>query len=67
MNFNLQVQIQHYLVSVHGAGEVEEGVPALVESVWNHFIFERFKPYIESGEYLLEKQKQENEENEEEQ
>lgn len=56
-----------FKVSVHGAGEVEEGVPALVESVWNHFIFERFKPYIESSEYLLKKQEQENGENEEEQ
>jgi hypothetical protein len=38
-------------VSVHGAGEVTEGLPAMVESVWHHFLFERFKPYIESGEY----------------
>jgi hypothetical protein len=22
-------------------------VPAIVESVWEHFLFERFKPYIE--------------------
>lgn len=39
-------------VSVHGSGELEEGVPAIVEKVWEHFIFERFKPYIESGNYL---------------
>jgi hypothetical protein len=38
-------------LSVHAAGEVEEGLPAIVESVWEHFLFERFKPYIESGEY----------------
>jgi len=38
-------------VSVHGAGEVGEGVPAIVESVWQHFIFERFKPYIETGKH----------------
>ncbi|MCG6912366.1 SRPBCC domain-containing protein [bacterium BMS3Abin03] len=38
-----------FKVSVHAAGEVEEGVPAIVESVWEHFIFERFKPYVESG------------------
>jgi hypothetical protein len=38
-------------LSVHGAGEVEKGVPELVAGVWQHFLFERFKPYIESGEY----------------
>jgi hypothetical protein len=40
-----------FKLSVHAAGEMEEGLPAQVESVWHHFIFERFKPYIESGEY----------------
>jgi hypothetical protein len=39
-------------VSVHGSGELEEGMPAIVEKVWKHFIFERFKPYIESGKHL---------------
>ena len=39
-------------ISVHGAGEVEDGTPATVEKVWEHFIFERFKPYIETGEHL---------------
>jgi uncharacterized protein YndB with AHSA1/START domain len=39
-------------VSVHGSGEMEEGMPAIVEKVWEHFIFERFKPYIESGKHL---------------
>ena len=56
-----------FKVSVHGAGEIEEGVPVIVESAWNHFIFECFKPYVESGEYLLKNQEQENVENEEEQ
>jgi hypothetical protein len=36
-------------VSVHGAGEIEEGIPAKIESVWHHFLFERLKPYIEGG------------------
>lgn len=36
-------------VSVHAAGEVKEGWPETVEKVWHHFIFERFKPYVESG------------------
>jgi len=39
-------------IAVHGAGEVEDGTPAIVEKVWEHFIFERFKPYIESGKHL---------------
>ena len=38
-------------LTVHGAGELEEGMPAIIESVWHHFLFERFKPYIESGEF----------------
>jgi len=38
-------------VSVHGAGEIDEKTPGLVEKVWRHFIIERFKPYIESGGY----------------
>lgn len=38
-------------LSVHGSGEIEEGLPATIDSVWHHFLFERFKPYIESGEY----------------
>jgi hypothetical protein len=39
-------------VSVHGSGELDEGMPGIVEKVWEHFIFERFKPYIESGKHL---------------
>ncbi|MBK7172175.1 MAG: hypothetical protein IPH84_02830 [Bacteroidales bacterium] len=37
------------ILSVHGAGEVEEGIPAIVEKVWDHFLIERFKPFIEAG------------------
>jgi hypothetical protein len=36
-------------LSVHGSGEIEEGLPATIDSVWHHFLFERFKPYIEEG------------------
>jgi uncharacterized protein YndB with AHSA1/START domain len=39
-------------VSVHAAGEVDEGIPAIVERVWEHFIFEQLKPYIEAGNHL---------------
>jgi hypothetical protein len=38
-------------LSVHGSGEINEGMPAIIESVWHHFLFERFKPYIEAGDY----------------
>jgi uncharacterized protein YndB with AHSA1/START domain len=41
-----------FKVSVHGAGEVEEGLPAIVERVWEHFIFEQLQPYIISGKNL---------------
>jgi len=42
-------------LEVHASGEVEEGIPAIVESVWDHFLFGRFKPYIESGKHLKNK------------
>ena len=38
-------------VSIHGSGEMDDKVPGVVESVWRHFILERFKPHIESGAY----------------
>ncbi|NWG27509.1 MAG: SRPBCC domain-containing protein [Ignavibacteriaceae bacterium] len=41
-----------FKVSVHAAGEVEEGLPAIVERVWEHFIFEQLEPYIKSGKHL---------------
>ena len=44
-----------FKVSVHAAGEVEEGVPAIVERVWENFIFEQLEPYIKSGKHLEEK------------
>ena len=44
-----------FKVSVHAAGEVADGIPAIVERVWEHFIFEQFVPYIKSGKYLEDK------------
>ena len=41
-----------FKVSVHAAGEVDEGIPEIVESVWEHFIFEQLEPYIISGRHL---------------
>lgn len=36
-------------VQVHGSGEFEEEWPDLIESVWSHFIIDRFKPYWEQN------------------
>jgi hypothetical protein len=44
-----------FKVSVHAAGEVTEGLPAIVENVWEHFIFEQLEPYIKSGKHLEKK------------
>ncbi len=40
-------------LSVHAAGETGDFQP-VVEKVWDHFLFERFKPYVESGAYKKE-------------
>ena len=39
-------------VVVHSSGEIDASLASIVENVWDHFIFERFKPYIEKGEHL---------------
>ena len=39
-------------VSVHGSGELEKEMSAIVEKVWEHFIYERFKPYVESKKFV---------------
>jgi hypothetical protein len=36
-------------LSVHASGEIEDGWAGLVDRVWYHFLFERFKPWVESG------------------
>ncbi len=38
------------MLTVHAAGETENFQP-VVEKVWDHFLFDRFKPYVESGAY----------------
>ncbi len=35
--------------SGHFFGEIEDGLPETIEGVWYHFLFERFKPFIEEG------------------
>ena len=37
--------------SAHASGEFEDGWPATVDGVWRHFLFERFKPYVEAGKH----------------
>lgn len=39
-------------LSVHAAGEIEDGAEQIVKRVWQHFLVERFKPYVESGGHL---------------
>lgn len=34
---------------VHGAGEMNEKTPGIVEGVWEHFILDRFANYIRKG------------------
>ena len=36
-------------VTVHAAGEIQDGWAEAVEDVWHHFIDERFVPYVEAG------------------
>ena len=33
---------------VNGAGEFSDETPAVVKQVWEHFLWEQFKPYIEA-------------------
>ncbi len=40
------------LLSVHAAGEMHPDWPTVVEKVWHHFLFDRFKPYVEAGKHL---------------
>lgn len=33
------------------SGQINDGQDKIVDGVWHHFLFERLKPYIESGAY----------------
>jgi uncharacterized protein YndB with AHSA1/START domain len=33
------------------SGQIQDGQDKIVDTVWHHFLFERLKPYIESGAY----------------
>lgn len=41
-----------FKVSVHAAGEMSANIPAIVEGVWEHFIFDQLEPYIKEGKPL---------------
>jgi len=34
-------------LNVNGAGEFSDETPEIVRQVWEHFLWEQFKPYIE--------------------
>lgn len=38
-------------VTVRGSGQMKKEWAEAVDHVWNHFLFERFKPYVEAGEH----------------
>jgi hypothetical protein len=40
-------------LKARGSGHVEAGWPEVVEKVWQHFLIERFKPYIEVGKHKV--------------
>lgn len=42
-------------VTVRAHGEMQEGWAEAVDGVWQHFLTERLKPYVESGKHLDEK------------
>jgi len=39
-------------LDVHLSGEIDEKTAEIVENVWSHFIFDRFKPYIEAEKHI---------------
>jgi len=38
-------------LTVNVTGQMEEGEEKVLDAVWHHFLFDRLKPYIESGAY----------------
>jgi hypothetical protein len=48
-------------LSVSAAGQIGAGWAEAVDEVWHHFLFERLKPYVESGEFpkLLRRKREE--------
>jgi hypothetical protein len=48
----LDAQRTELKVTVHGAGELEEGWVDAVEGVWRHFIVEQLEPWVKAGKHL---------------
>lgn len=42
-----------FVVTVNGHGEIDPGVPDVVKKVWQHFLFDRLMPYVESGKHKI--------------
>jgi len=40
------------ICSVRASGEIQEGIADIVKSVWHHFLFERFKPFVEKTDNI---------------
>lgn len=38
-------------LSLHVAGEVSEGLEKTLSDVWDHFLGEQFKPWVEGGRH----------------
>lgn len=41
-------------LTVNGIGELNQELITLVDQVWYHFLFDRFKPFVEGGFQILE-------------
>lgn len=37
----------HLVLNVNGSGDYSEEIPDLVRQVWEHFLWEQFRPYLE--------------------
>ena len=42
------VDSTHIKFELHGLGELDDELATIIDNVWYHFLFERFKPYIEN-------------------
>jgi len=40
-------------LSVNISGEIDEGLPETIDKVWQHFLFEQFRPYMDEGRHFL--------------
>ena len=45
------VDSTHIKFELHGLGELDDELAKIIDNVWYHFLFERFKPYIENKKH----------------